>query len=147
MPKQRYITIANISDNSQTSSNSVDLNRNSSAEYDFSNIKNNKITEILNKIPSNAIKRILVPSNNIAEGFEYKWSDNYITWRVRFHSPDNSAPEHSNAALGWVVRIQRGKHFMDSSGVFHPPGIFNIQSPNFNEDICNDTHIPVENDL
>lgn len=67
------------------------------------------------------------------------------TWRVRVHDPDPSAPSGSNAANGWIVRVQKGKHYMDSNGDFHPPGIANPSSPYYNEHLINDTHISITN--
>lgn len=145
MPKRRFNSIANSSNSSLSS---LDLTiKDSSNSYDFSNIRNKPISEIIKKIPETAVKRALTPTKKIAAGFEYKWNDNYYTWRVRFHCPDVTVEPGKNASQGWIVRIQCGKHYMDSSGNFQPPGIYRENSPSFNESICNDTHIPVINDL
>jgi hypothetical protein len=97
------------------------------------------------KIPEGASRRELHPiPGAVQEGAEFKWVDpaGGSTWRVRIHGPDPSAPPGSNAATGWVARIQKGKHYMDSSGTFHPPGIHNPASPHYNPKAINDTHIP-----
>lgn len=151
MPKHRYNSIANINplNNSNSYSlNSVDIDiENNLCNYDFSNIKNKPISEIIKKIPDTAVRKNLIPTSNIPEGFEYKWTDNYYTWRIRFHCADTSVNPGQNASQGWIVRVQRGHHYMDSNGNFHSPGIYKKNSPNYNEDICNDTHIPVINDI
>lgn len=149
MPKQRFYSIANISipNESLSESNSLDSTIKATASFDFSNIKNKTLSYILRKIPTNAIKRTLIPTGSISEGFEYTFSDGTYTWKVRFHGPDSSAPENSNAYNGWIVRVRRGRTYMDSAGNFHGPGIFNTNSPLYNEDLCDDTHIPIKNDL
>ncbi|WP_338804192.1 polymorphic toxin type 30 domain-containing protein [Xenorhabdus griffiniae] len=53
------------------------------------------------------------------------------------------APAGSHASQGWVVRIMDGKKSMDINGNYHPAGIFKEGSPNFNPDIINDVHIPI----
>ena len=50
---------------------------------------------------------------------------------------------HPNARVGWVVRIARGKHYMDPQGVFHPAGKVLPGSPLFDEFVANETHIPL----
>lgn len=111
---------------------------------DFTNLKGSNINEVLSWIPKDATKRELRPiAGKVSEGFEYKWVQDGKTWRVRVHGPDASAPLGTNASEGWVVRIQQGKKYMDSNGVFHSDGISNPNSPYFNEELINDTHIPI----
>ena len=111
---------------------------------DFTNLKGANINEVLSRIPKNATKRELRPiAGKVSEGFEYKWVQDGKTWRVRVHGPDASAPLGTNASEGWGVRIQQGKKYMDSNGVFHSDGISNPNSPYFNEELINDTHIPI----
>ena len=111
---------------------------------DFTNLKGANINEVLSRIPKDATKRELRPiAGKVSEGFEYKWVQDGKTWRVRVHGPDASAPLGTNASEGWVVRIQQGKKYMDSNGVFHSDGISNPNSPYFNEELINDTHIPI----
>ncbi|MGD6817975.1 polymorphic toxin type 30 domain-containing protein [Metabacillus sp. 113a] len=99
--------------------------------------------DIISNIPSNATKRNLTPTDNIKEGVEYKWNDG-ATWRVRMHSEDLSAPIGSNANMGWTMRVQRGKWFMDSQGNWHKNNLLNKNSPFFNETIANQTHISIK---
>lgn len=113
---------------------------------DFSNIEGASPAEILNRIPTEANVRPLHPiSGAVTEGYEYSWKDGSgQTWRVRIHGPDASAPSGSNAQQGWIVRVQKGTQYMDNSGNFHPRGIHNEKSPNYNPASINDTHIPVK---
>lgn len=114
---------------------------------DFSDIKGASIDDILSRIPENATRRELTPiEGKVTEGFEYKWVQDGKTMRVRVHGPDASAPAGSNAANGWIVRVQEGKKYYDPvTGRFQPPGISNVDSPFYNEDIANRTHIPIKN--
>ena len=41
------------------------------------------------------------------------------------------------------MTIKQGKKYMDSNMVFHSDGISNPNSPYFNEELINDTHIPI----
>lgn len=67
------------------------------------------------------------------------------TMRVRIHGIDSSAPVGSNAANGWIVRVQEGKKYLDpDTGQFQPPGISNQDSPFYNLDLANRTHIPIQ---
>ncbi len=113
---------------------------------DFSDLKGKPIEEVLTRIPSEAIRRELVPKvGKVMEGFEYKWVQNGKTYRARIHGIDASAPEGSNAAKGWILRIQEGKKYLDPVSLeFQKQGIANIDSPYYNEKIANRTHIPVK---
>lgn len=45
---------------------------------------------------------------------------------------------------GWVVRVQQGKKYLNPISLeFQPPGITNIASPNYSEELANSTHIPI----
>lgn len=46
-----------------------------------------------------------------------------VTWRVRIHGWDPSAPIGSNAATDWVSESAKGNKCMDSDGKLHPPGV------------------------
>uniref|UniRef100_UPI00047C1EE6 polymorphic toxin type 30 domain-containing protein n=1 Tax=Fictibacillus gelatini TaxID=225985 RepID=UPI00047C1EE6 len=105
---------------------------------------NTAANDIISNIPSNAIKRDLTPTDNIKEGVEYKWNDGGATWRVRIHSKDLSAPNGSNASKGWIMRVQRGKWFMDSQGNWHKRNLLSPNSPFFDEKIADQTHIPIK---
>ncbi|WP_102272799.1 polymorphic toxin type 30 domain-containing protein [Cytobacillus massiliigabonensis] len=114
---------------------------------DFTKLEGATIDEVLSRIPKNATRRELTPvEGKVTEGFEYKWSDDGKTMRVRIHGPDASAPDGSNAKNNWIVRVQQGKKYLDPlTGEFQPPGITNENSPYYNEDLANRTHIPIKN--
>jgi len=100
--------------------------------------------EVLQAVPAHATVRRLVPIRGaVLEGVEYKWVEGTTTWRVRIHGPDASAPVGTNAAQGGVIRIQKGSLFMDAAGIFHPRGVHNPASPNYNAAAANETHIPI----
>ena len=40
--------------------------------------------------------------------------------------------------------VQAGKKYADNDGNVHPPGIGNPDSPHYNENAVNDTHIPIQ---
>ena len=113
---------------------------------DFSNLEGATIEEVLSRIPEEAVRRELIPEvGKVTEGFEYKWVQDGKTYRVRIHGADASAPAGSNAANGWVVRVQQGKKYLDPNSLeFQPPGITNIASPNYSEELANSTHIPIK---
>src|SRR6266446_10616124 len=71
------------------------------------------------RIPQKASRRKLtaIPGKS-QKGFEYKWRAGGKTYRVRFHDADPSvspspAVPNPNAWAGWIVRIARGKKYMD----------------------------------
>jgi hypothetical protein len=114
----------------------------------FKNVKN--LADFRSRIPKNATK---LPWQKIPggaeKGIKYRWTDpNGDVYNVRAHGPDPSAPAGSNAADGWIYRVEvrfggQGKTFyMDSSGNFHPQNVMKPSSPMYNESIANDTHIP-----
>ncbi|MBC1470060.1 hypothetical protein HB803_12865 [Listeria welshimeri] len=114
---------------------------------DFSNLQGTSIDDILSRIPKDANKRVLTPQpGKVTEGFEYTWKASDGTkMTVRVHGPDASAPAGSNAANGWIVRVQKGKKYLDPvSGEFQPPGISRPNSEFYNEDLINSTHIPIQ---
>lgn len=82
----------------------------------------------------------------MSERFEYTWKASDGTkMTVRVHGPDASAPAGSNAAKGWIVRVQQGKKYLDPiSGDFQPRGITNPNSPHYSEELANSTHIPIQ---
>ena len=113
---------------------------------DFSNLEGTTIEDILSRIPEDAVRRELVPEvGKVTEGFEYKWMQDGKTFRVRIHGIDASAPAGSNAANGWVVRVQQGKKYLSPISMeFQPPGITKIDSPYYSEELANSTHIPIQ---
>ena len=113
---------------------------------DFKNLEGFSVEEILSRIPSDASRRGLKPvGGKVTEGFEYKWSQDGKTMRVRVHGPDPSAPTGSNAAKGWIVRVQEGKKYLNPvTGEYQPPGISTPDGPFYNENLANRTHIPIK---
>ena len=81
---------------------------------DFSNLEGSTADEVLKRIPDYATSRKLYPvEGGATEGIEYKWVQDGQTYRVRIHNADPGAPRGSNAANGWIVRIQRGRQYYD----------------------------------
>lgn len=74
------------------------------------------------------------------------WTQDGQTYRVRVHSADPGAPSGSNAANGWIVRVQRGKQYYDYTiNDFQPARYTNSNGDFFDENIMNNTHIPIQN--
>ena len=68
------------------------------------------MNDILDRIPDEAVLRELRPvEGGCTEGFELKWISDGKTYRVRVYNDGPSAPIGSNAANGWVVRVQQGR--------------------------------------
>jgi hypothetical protein len=101
------------------------------------------------RIPVAARKRQLRPVLGKSQiGVQYIWHAAGQTYRVRIHDPDPSVVPtptnpNPNALVGWVVRIQRGRHYMDPEGVFHPARKVKPRSGYFDEFLANETHIPL----
>ena len=56
------------------------------------------------------------------------------------------APSDSNATNGWIVRVQRGKRYYDYTiNDFQPARYTNPNGDFFDENIMNNTHIPIQN--
>lgn len=112
---------------------------------DFSGIEKWSIDEIITRVSKDAMERKLKPVvGKVTEGIEYRWVQDGQTIRVRIHGPDLSAPPGSNASNGWIVRVQKGRRYLDpDTGKFLSPGISNPKSPHYNEDLANRTHIPI----
>ncbi len=92
---------------------------------------------------------MLIPVPGKAQtGVEYEWKAAGKRFRVRIHDADPSvlptpANPNPNALAGWVVRVGRGKEYMDPMGHFQPRSKFNPNGPYFDEFIVNETHIPI----
>ena len=112
---------------------------------DFSDLEGSTVDEILDRIPDEATLRELRPvEGGATEGFEFKWVQDGKTYRVRVHNADPGAPKGSNAANGWVVRVQRGKQYYDYTiNDFQPARYTNVKGDYFDEKIMNNTHIPI----
>jgi RHS repeat-associated protein len=97
---------------------------------DFSNVKGKSVPDILEAIPLNAEKVPFTPSTTggATEGIKYRWQDTAgVKHEVRIHNQDPSAPVGSNANSGWIVRVKKGRKFMDHNGNFYGD---NIRTPN-----------------
>ncbi|MEC2077038.1 polymorphic toxin type 30 domain-containing protein [Metabacillus fastidiosus] len=101
---------------------------------------------MLFRISKDATRRELTPvEGKVTERFEFKWTEDGKTMRVRIHGSDASAPAGSNAINKWMVRVQQGKKYLDPvTGSFNPQAITNMSSPYYNEDLANRTHIPIK---
>ena len=112
----------------------------------FFNVQGQSIEDIISRIPKDANMRILKPvSGKVQRGVEFSWKVDGKTMRVRIHDIDLSAPPHSNAANGWIVRVQEGKKYLDpNTGIFQPPGISNPDSLFYDPKLINNTHIPIK---
>lgn len=100
---------------------------------------------MLDRIPDEAVLRELRPiEGGVTEGFEFSWNQDGKTYRVRVHNEDPGAPAGSNVASGWVVRVQRGKRFYDYTiNDFREAKYTNTGGPFFDDNIMNNTHIPI----
>jgi hypothetical protein len=99
----------------------------------------------IRNIPPNAQVRALKPDPNGGAqwGVEYKWVNaEGQTVRFRIHGPDGTAPAGSNAANGVTYRVQVGGRYMDATGNLYKRGVHNPQSPYYDPDAANATHIP-----
>ena len=128
----------------------VDLNLlgTSSQVGDFTGLEGASVNEVVSRIPEDAkIEHWTPEPNGAQEGMKFKWLDaTGKSWRLRMHGPDANPdiPAESNAATGWVLRVQQGHLFMDPSGNFYKDKILNPTNPNYNEYAANATHIPIQ---
>jgi hypothetical protein len=118
-------------------------------------------------VPPGASSRTLKPDPNggAQEGIEYKWKEPTgeldangkpvldengdpasITYRLRVHSADGTAPAGSNAASGPTYRIQRGAQYQDESGNMYHRNVHNSASPHYDPTAANNTHVPWPSD-
>jgi hypothetical protein len=99
----------------------------------------------LDMVPEGASLRVLTPDprGGAQEGVEFKWiNEEGQTVRLRIHGPDGTAPPGSNAAEGSIYRIQVGGRYMDAEGNLYPRGVYNLNSPYYDPEAANATHIP-----
>ncbi len=127
----------------------IDLNRiGTGAVGNLRNIKD--VNDLISRIPADAKQ---IPWREVPggakEGIKFRWVDEAgKTWDVRAHSIDPSAPPGSNAANGWIYRVEvkqvnpKWKWTMDSNGNFHKENVLKENSPYYDESIANETHIP-----
>ncbi|MGY5341819.1 WXG100 family type VII secretion target [Paenibacillus glucanolyticus] len=108
------------------------------------------VNDLISRIPPDAKQ---IPWREVPggakEGVKFRWLDESgKTWDIRAHSVDLSAPSGSNAANGWIYRVEvkqvdpKWKWTMDSNGNFHKENVLRANSPHYDESIANDTHIP-----
>ena len=99
----------------------------------------------LDIVPEGASRRVLTPDPNggAQEGVEFKWTNaEGQTVRLRIHGPDGTAPPGSNAAEGPIYRVQVGGRYMDAEGNLYRRGVNNPNSPFYDPEAANATHIP-----
>ncbi|MFE8946539.1 polymorphic toxin type 30 domain-containing protein [Streptomyces sp. NPDC007856] len=100
----------------------------------------------LDIVPDDAEVRVLKPDPNggAQKGVEYKWKDPETgnTVRLRVHDKDGTAPAGSNAANGDVYRISIGGKYQDDAGNLYHRQVHNPNSPHYNPDAANGTHMP-----
>src|SRR5690348_14197521 len=105
--------------------------------------------QALIRIPASALRRQLKPVLGKAQsGFQYYWKAGGHSYRVRIHDADPSVMPtptnpNPNARVGWVVRVSRGRRYMDPEGVFHPASKLRPRGRDFDEFLANETHIPI----
>lgn len=115
---------------------------------DFQGAKD--INDLISRVPADAKQ---IPWREVPggakEGVKFRWVDEAgKTWDVRAHSVDPSAPIGSNAANGWIYRVEvkqvdpKWKWTMDSDGNFHKENVLRENSPYYNGSVANETHIP-----
>jgi hypothetical protein len=118
----------------------------SSQVGNFTGLAGKSVNDVLARIPADAkINEWISISGGATDGMKFQWTDaSGNTWRLEMHSPDPGAPTGSNASSGWVMRVKRGKYYMDANGNFYKETIQNPGSPNYNPAAINATHIPIQ---
>ncbi|MFX4271771.1 polymorphic toxin type 30 domain-containing protein [Propionibacteriaceae bacterium Y1685] len=103
----------------------------------------------LDRVPPDRSVRQLTPhpDGGSQHGVEYKWIDGNGTHRLRVHSPDGTAPSHSNAAKGHTYRVQHGSWFEGSDGEVYHRNAHRADSPHHNPAAADATHIPWPTDI
>lgn len=115
---------------------------------DFTNISGLK--DFIYRIPENATRKPWHNGKGAKQSIKYEWFDQKGNkWNLRAREMDPLAPSGSHASQGWIYRVEvrwggQGKtHYMDSQGNFYPENVMRSNSPMYNEQIANDTHIPL----
>ena len=113
---------------------------------DFTNLKGTDVDDILDRIPDDAVLRELRPvEGGATEGFEFRWTQDGQTYKVRVHNENPKSPIGSYSSEGWIVRVQRGKQYYDFTiEDFQPAKYTNPKGDFFDETIMNNTHIPIQ---
>jgi len=102
----------------------------------------------IQKLLPKGYTRVLWKPGRITHGSSFNWtnsSGHTITVRIHSHDPSPNIPATSNAAQGWIGRVEvqihgKGTQFMDGSGVLHH-GATTVKN---NVSIANDTHVPIK---
>lgn len=94
-------------------------------------------------VPSHA-DRLPFTNPKFPVGERYEWTDAATGKKVRYdaHGRDPEVPATQNAGQGPIYRMRVGKHYLDSHGDPHTKNSVNPDSPAFNPQAANDTHIP-----
>ena len=133
-------------DEQQNSRFNIDDIKGTGRVGDFSGLEGTTVEDVISRIPEEASMRVLKPvPGKVEQGVEFKWESGSSTMRLRIHGKDPSAPAGSNAANGWIVRVQQGKKYMDPETCeFQVAGIQKPGSPHYNPEMINKTHIPIQ---
>ncbi|WP_189087121.1 polymorphic toxin type 30 domain-containing protein, partial [Promicromonospora citrea] len=81
------------------------------------------------------------------KGVHFKWTEDGKTHRFRAHDADGTAPPGSNAAEGPIYRYRVGNKYEMEGGGFAHPQAHNPNSPHYNPEQANATHIPWPSDV
>lgn len=113
---------------------------------DFSGIKGSTYEDAINRVPKNANNPEFTSTNNIKTGNKFNWTNSDGSKGfMEAHSADSKAPAGSNASNGWITRIKQGNNYFDpQTGKFMPRQAFKPNSPSFDPDLANRTHIPIQ---
>ncbi len=112
---------------------------------DFTSLIGTTPNEVVSRIPKDA-KILPWKPGRIAQGMKFAWtSKSGRDWEVRMHGPDTKAPAGSNAANGWIMRVQRGKKYMDATGTFYTENaITNPASAQYDPRDADKNHMPIQ---
>jgi len=138
-----------LSDAIAIANQGVDLNLIGTSDkvQDFTGLVGASPNEIISRIPKDAMILPWKPDwGRIEVGMKFGWIDaSGRGWEVRMHGPDPEAPVGTNAASGWVLRIQRGRKYMDATGAWYTENaITNPNSSKYDRSNANKTHIPIQ---
>ena len=114
---------------------------------DFSDLgKATTVDDLLSRIPKDAkIKTFKPEIGRIEEGIIYEWNADGRKMLVRIHGKDPLAPVGSNAANGWVARIQKGSNYYDPVlGDYVPRNVHKPSSQYYDPIKANNTHFEID---
>ena len=99
-------------------------------------------------VPTDAKKLPFTPNSKFPIGDRYEWIDPATGKKVRYHAhgPDPAQPATQNAGAGPIYRQRVGNHYLDADGGLHTKNSVDPNSPAFNAQAANDTHIPYPKD-